>query len=314
MNRKSDGKEFEETVHDLYALLSENEAYQSVQKNVMLPGADGLRQIDVLIKATIANFDVLTIVECRDHSRPLDITAIDGLHSKMQDVKAHKAVLVSRAGFSKAARNKAERIGISLFTAESVGSGVKNIGLQLPVVFQEIECTHLAPEFSVYIENAADFDLKGVYELGDDPLEQRVIDAIRNSQIHIPLRTKKIAWNPDKKLKWHLRDTAGRIHETDNVKVHIDLTVKWYAGHLEDLPSSMCLAPSNSGLISYFVNAEELRSYRDFLVPFKSFDSIPDTQERACLLGITAAIQRPIAATCCMTHVDTRETYNFNLK
>lgn len=73
--------------------------------------------MDDCIRSSVAGYYVLTIVECRDHKSRRNVTQVDGVHSKQLEVGAHKAVLVSRSGYSKTARQKASRLGISLYNA-----------------------------------------------------------------------------------------------------------------------------------------------------------------------------------------------------
>jgi hypothetical protein len=70
-----------------------------------------------LIRTQVSSLSILTIVECKDVNKNLDVQYVDALHSKMQDVNANKAVLVARKGFSKTAIQKAKRVGITLCTA-----------------------------------------------------------------------------------------------------------------------------------------------------------------------------------------------------
>ena len=113
----------------------------------------------MLIEANVAGLNLLTIIECRDYAKRLDITHVDALHSKMQDVNANKAVLISRKGFSKKAINKANRLGITLCTLNNPDIELADIGLEIP-----IHCTHVAkirvmPSFTVRARMNSQADL-----------------------------------------------------------------------------------------------------------------------------------------------------------
>ena len=87
--------------HGALADLVNSAAKLFVSMNIMkkdLYGQDGKRQIDILMTADLRPFKVKTIVGCRDYGKILDVTHIDGLHSKMQDVGAHQAAIVTRKG------------------------------------------------------------------------------------------------------------------------------------------------------------------------------------------------------------------------
>ena len=89
------GKIFESLVYQIFDAISKTTGYDSVEMDVALEGPDGPRQIDVLIRSKIAGMSILTVIECKDHSRRLDVTFVDALASKMNDVKANKGVLVA---------------------------------------------------------------------------------------------------------------------------------------------------------------------------------------------------------------------------
>ena len=131
------GTGFEKLAATIFQNLRNDASYETVEHNVTLTGADGPRQIDVLIRGKVGPIDVMTIVECKDHAGIVTVADVDALHSKMQDVRAHKAVLVARKGFSRTAKKKADRLGITLCTAHMAGSEKWPFDLQLPFVFIE---------------------------------------------------------------------------------------------------------------------------------------------------------------------------------
>lgn len=140
MKKRNDGKSFEGLTSYVFEILTANEN-ASVEKDVQLDGADGPRQIDVLVRSQIAGIDLTTIIESRDYIKRLDVTHVDGLHSKMLDVNADKAVLVSRKGFSKTAIRKAARIGITLCTLDGSKNSEKaleTVGREIPILIKVI--------------------------------------------------------------------------------------------------------------------------------------------------------------------------------
>lgn len=70
---KNTGKPYERFIYELYTALTKDDRFTSVEKDVMLEGKDGYRQIDVLMRAHVANADLLIVIECRDHGKRLDI-------------------------------------------------------------------------------------------------------------------------------------------------------------------------------------------------------------------------------------------------
>lgn len=117
----NDGKAFEILAKDLFELLSKADPNTSVEgPRVFIDSPDGPREFDLVLRSKVSNLDILTVIECRDYSRKLNVSHIDGFKAKMDDVRANKGVLVSRKGFTGTAIRKARRVGISLFVADSV--------------------------------------------------------------------------------------------------------------------------------------------------------------------------------------------------
>jgi hypothetical protein len=69
MTNRNDGEEFERAVELFYSSLLKGAQNTRVERRVQRKGLDGFREIDILITARIADFDVLTVVECKDHSK-----------------------------------------------------------------------------------------------------------------------------------------------------------------------------------------------------------------------------------------------------
>ncbi|NNG42755.1 restriction endonuclease [Pseudoalteromonas sp. NEC-BIFX-2020_002] len=60
---------------------------------------DGTRQIDILVE----NDKFKTMIECKNHSRPIDLKAVESFLSMFKDTSADFGILVSASGFTKSA-------------------------------------------------------------------------------------------------------------------------------------------------------------------------------------------------------------------
>jgi Restriction endonuclease len=78
------------------------------------------REVDVALRARIGSSNVLVIVECRDRDDTEDVTWVEQLASKREDVGADKAVAVSATGFTTGAKNAAATYGIPLRTFQQI--------------------------------------------------------------------------------------------------------------------------------------------------------------------------------------------------
>lgn len=72
------------------------------------------REVDIAIRLKVGTSPILVIVECRDRHGVADVTWIEQLAQKRNDVNADKAVAVSSYGFSQPAIRKAEFYNIEI--------------------------------------------------------------------------------------------------------------------------------------------------------------------------------------------------------
>lgn len=138
MQKKNTGIKFEKLAESIFNKLVKNPAYEKVEHNVNLKGADGERQIDLLITSESFGIKFKTVIECRDFKNKLSIAQIDGFHSKLLDVKANKGILISRKGFSTKAISKANRLGISLCTADETEDNGWQSLIDLPILIEQL--------------------------------------------------------------------------------------------------------------------------------------------------------------------------------
>jgi hypothetical protein len=78
------------------------------------------REVDVSLRYKIGTVPILIIVECRDRQDTQDVTWMEQLAKKRDDVNASRAVAVSSSGFTGPAVIKAKHEGIELRTVEEL--------------------------------------------------------------------------------------------------------------------------------------------------------------------------------------------------
>lgn len=78
------------------------------------------REIDVSLWSNVGSVSVLVIIECRDRAASQDVSWIEQLASKRDDVGAGKAVAVSASGFSAGEQNLARSQQIGLRSLEKL--------------------------------------------------------------------------------------------------------------------------------------------------------------------------------------------------
>lgn len=74
-------------------------------------------EIDLSFEATVGSLRILVMIECKHYRRRLGKDVVEQLRSKMDDIGAHKGVIVTTVGFQKGALRAAKSYGIALVIA-----------------------------------------------------------------------------------------------------------------------------------------------------------------------------------------------------
>lgn len=256
---KNTGKEFEKLAHRVFTLLSLNEAYTSVEHNVNLISQDGPRQFDVVIRSKVSGLDLLTVIECRDFNKNLSIAHVDGLHSKAKDVNANKAVLVAKKGFSQSAKKKADRLGITLFTAHDFANGINKIGLQVPFVFIAVDKVFLNVSFLVSSEIDVWVDSSEVF-INDCSISKIFEKEYKEKKINSLNLNELINWDicfsSDDEIC--IKDVNGIKLSVSNLNIQYNIVGHYYFGYLNDLPGSMVLNNISQSEVNILFNSKEI--------------------------------------------------------
>lgn len=111
------GTTFEKTVANLEKLLSGfNELEITHDKRVEDKVTGGLRQIDVWISGKLGSHTINVMIECRNREKVEDVTWVEQVKTKRDDVRADKAVIISSNSFSNPAMIKAKHYNIAVRT------------------------------------------------------------------------------------------------------------------------------------------------------------------------------------------------------
>lgn len=113
------------------------------------------REVDISLKGKIGSTDVLVIIECRDRSDTEDVTWIEQLATKAEDVGAAKVIAVSATGFSSGAEKTASLKNIDLRTYAQIDAneillwfGFKEIDF----ISRHVEFRHIGMFFEAEID------------------------------------------------------------------------------------------------------------------------------------------------------------------
>ncbi len=112
MTAKTDPKwrRFERLVEQIQRTLTPD-AYIRFDEKIMGNLSRTLRQFDV----TVRQGDMLTVFDCKDYKKPIDVKDVEQFIPMVEDVGANHAVIVSAKGFSKGAINRGKAAGVGLF-------------------------------------------------------------------------------------------------------------------------------------------------------------------------------------------------------
>jgi restriction endonuclease len=99
---------FEQQVARIHKLLESEGAVVTWDDHIVDPADQALRQIDI----SVTQDNILTIIECRMHSRRQNKTWIEQVAGKKIGLGADRAIAVSSSGFSKGALQKAKQLGV----------------------------------------------------------------------------------------------------------------------------------------------------------------------------------------------------------
>jgi hypothetical protein len=276
---KNTGKEYEALTEQIFRFLTKEDRYTSVEKDVYLDSADGPRQFDVVLKSQVAGIALLTVIECRDFSKNLCVTHVDGLHSKATDVNASKAVLVARKGFSKTATKKAKRLGIDLCTVRDINRNIADIGLQIPIVFtivQGIECNA-----STLMNLEAGTVLKTSPEILIDNVrfEEYFFKQFAENSMVVDILNEQLIWQ----LKDYDYENAYMLDGSDKkteilgLEVTYVLTGQYYFGYVHELPNTVGMENLSNDVTNVFFNDDDvLFDYKSNLCEFTRKVDIPD--------------------------------------
>ncbi len=107
-------KQFEKLIHQLHAQFGAE--FVTLDDKVMGCESKVERQLDVTIRATVHQYKIFVVIECKDEARPVDVGAMGEFASLLRDVKANKGVMISTSGFTTAAVDMARACGIETRT------------------------------------------------------------------------------------------------------------------------------------------------------------------------------------------------------
>jgi hypothetical protein len=141
-------KEFEAIVGRLQKTFHRNGGKVTTNEKIMGKISGRTRQIDICIRSNMGGENVLIIVECKKWNRKPDVKAVEAFAGVKKDVGAHIGIMVSTAGFTKAAFRVAEHENINLYKYTDTQKDNWPNGLETSVL---LEIWELTPTAAYYV-------------------------------------------------------------------------------------------------------------------------------------------------------------------
>jgi hypothetical protein len=107
-----------------------------VTHDVRLAGVDSgaMRQIDVLVRHHVGQYEILIVVDCKDYAQPVDVKGVEEFSGLLRDVRAHQGSIVCPKGFTRSARKLAKHLNIALYSPVDTGDHKWRTPLALPTL------------------------------------------------------------------------------------------------------------------------------------------------------------------------------------
>jgi hypothetical protein len=79
------------------------------------------REIDILIQSKVSGYDISVGIECTSVAKPVEIRVLESFKEKHRKVGVNKTIVVSKKGFTKSAKEYANKNHIKLLTFDTAG-------------------------------------------------------------------------------------------------------------------------------------------------------------------------------------------------
>jgi len=140
-------KRFEKLVEEIQKDLA-GDAVVTHNDRIMGTRSGVPRQIDVSIRSRVGQFDLLIVMDCKDHNRALDVKDVEDFIGLSQDVGANKAAMAAVIGYSEAAKRRARDAGIELYRPLDTGDHDWKSVVEIPIVMEFIGPTKFSLSFA----------------------------------------------------------------------------------------------------------------------------------------------------------------------
>lgn len=146
-NSEPDWKQLEHLVAGIQKQLAPDAV---VSHNVKLPGiqSETERQIDVLVEQKVGQYTMRIVIDCKDYAKPVDVKGVEEFYGLVKDVGAQKGALVCPRGFSEAAKTRAKKLEVELYSPVDTDPHKWTVKVAAPVLC-DVRTTYMGFGISV---------------------------------------------------------------------------------------------------------------------------------------------------------------------
>ncbi len=284
---KKDGKSFEKLVGQVYEVISATDHATIVGQDEQIEGPEGNRQFDVVLRSKVAGEEIVTIIECKDYKRPVDVTVVDAFQSKLNDVNANKGIIVSRNGFSGKAERKARRSGITLCTVDELSNKLESPFASLPVLCRRIDPGTIG--ITVHFADDTDSPDGIKIDANSTVFGFGLMDLVRLADFKDLMKSKKIKLNITAEMvggKLWLPTPNGGCAEIEECILDFEIPNDVLAGYASDLTGTAIKIDEEKSISELFIDAQDFKSVSDRFQKYDSFDKVPQSLKRTHLAAV----------------------------
>lgn len=165
-----------------------------VLHDVKMPGRHSgrQRQIDVLVREKVGQYEINIIVDCKDYNKPIDVKGVEEFAGLLDDVGAQKGVLVCPRGFTKSAKERATAYQIDLYSPVDTDPHKWQVSSSIPAL-----CVFRSSAISFGLAGSHPAPMRMSYEFYRDLV---AYDEAGNA-LGTPLEVMAQRWN-DGEIEW----------------------------------------------------------------------------------------------------------------
>lgn len=246
--------------------LAAKEIYQQLEPECQIEHDQSLkgrhsginRQIDVTIRKNIAGHELLIIVQCKDENKKLDVNKVGEFSAVMNDVGAHRGVLIAKKGFSKSALQLAKRSGIDCCLLHHAKYKDWTQELKIPIIFEDIHAS-ISWNLKVFLEKGSriDFDPKR-FKVSNIKIHDEFVQRWNSGKVDYQSGIHQLDLGI--KEPW-IQSEDGDIIKCDKFVLEYAISKTFRLAYVEDLPSSKGIRNLSTDSTSLTFSSKDLQSF-----------------------------------------------------